>query len=197
MAKQETERPPIPAFVVHLHFSTASMPSYRGRQVSKKRRMLISLLLPQLEDSPFHLGKKSVPGIRTPRIICVSYVIEKEEEGNIKERVLNARNDTRIASDAQLSQRSESQAGSSTGMALFLGVRSPPLAVSSGSFGRSLSNASTFPVPLVVASSAAATVAAVTAAAALLLMMANSASLSALRARTTSFAIAAAFRDSM
>ena len=53
----------------------------------------------------FHLGKKSVPGIRTPRIICVSYVIEKEE-GNIKERVLVARNETRSACDTQLSQRS-------------------------------------------------------------------------------------------
>ena len=39
-----------------------------------------------IREFAFRPGKKLVPVIRTPRIICVSYVIEKKEETRKKEK---------------------------------------------------------------------------------------------------------------
>lgn len=50
-SRKKNKKATEPAFTVRSHFSTAGMPSYRARRVSKKRRMPISCTLPQLENS--------------------------------------------------------------------------------------------------------------------------------------------------
>ena len=79
-SRKKNKKATEPAFTVHSHLFHRRHVLISCQTCIQKEKNAHLLHPAAIREFAFRPGKKLVPVIRTPRIICVSYVIEKKEE---------------------------------------------------------------------------------------------------------------------